>query len=81
MVTALAVEPLRYEGEGEERYIASVVDRLQELQVARRIRDVKAMVQRTNPVTEAEKHLRLFGELIALEERKRQLRERSLGPA
>jgi DNA primase len=81
MVTALAVEPLRYEGDGEEYYIASVVDRLQEMDVSRRIRDVKARVQRTNPVTEAEAFQRLFGELIALEERKRQLRERSLGPA
>jgi DNA primase len=81
LVPALAVEPLQYEGDGEEHYIATVVDRLQELHIARRIRDLKARVQRTNPVTEGETFHRLFGELISLEERKRQLRERSLGPA
>ena len=81
LVPALAVEPLRWEGDGEEHYIASVVDRVQELHMARRIREVKARMERTNPVTEQEVHLRLFGELIALEQRKRQLRERSLGPA
>jgi DNA primase len=81
LVPALAVEPLRYAGDAEENYIASLVDRLQELHIARRIRDVKARVQRTNPVTEADVFQRLFGELISLEERKRLLRERSLGPA
>jgi DNA primase len=81
LVPALAVEPLRWDGDGEEYYIASVVDRVQELHTSRRIRDVKARMERTNPVTDQEVHLRLFGELISLEERKRQLRERSLGPA
>ncbi len=81
LVPALAVEPLRYEGDGEEHYIATLIDRLQEVHVARRIRDVRARMERTNPVTDQDAHLRLFGELISLEERKRQLRERSLGPA
>ncbi|HSP38487.1 MAG TPA: DNA primase [Frankiaceae bacterium] len=81
LVPALAVEPLRWEGDGEEYYVASVVDRVQELHTSRRIRDVKARMERTNPVTDQEVHLRLFGELISLEERKRQLRDRSLGPA
>jgi DNA primase len=80
-VPALAVEPLRYEGDGEEHYIATLVDRLQEVVVTRRIRDVRARMQRTNPVTEQELHSKLFGELISLEERRRQLRARSLGPA
>jgi DNA primase len=81
LVPSLAVEPLRYEGDGEEHYIATLIDRLQEVHVTSRIRDLKARVQRTNPVTEADVFQRLFGELISLEERKRQLRERSLGPA
>jgi DNA primase len=81
LVPALAVEPLRWEGDGEERYIASVLDLVQEQHTTRRIREVKARMERTNPVTEQEVHLRLFGELIALEQHKRQLRERSLGPA
>jgi DNA primase len=81
LVPALAVEPLRWDGDGEEYYIATVVDRVQELHTSRRIRDVRARMERTNPVTDQEVHLRLFGELISLEERKRQLRDRSLGPA
>ncbi|MDQ1649777.1 MAG: primase [Frankiaceae bacterium] len=81
LVPALAVEPLRYAGDGEEHYIASVVDRLQELHISRRIREVKARFQRTNPVTEADVFNRMFGELIALEERKRQLSDRSIGSA
>jgi DNA primase len=81
LVPALAVEPLYTEGDTEERYIVEVLDRIQELHMTRRIREVKARMERTNPVTEQEVHLKLFGELIALEQNKRQLRERSLGVA
>jgi len=60
---------------------AALLDRLQELHIGRRIREVKARFQRTNPVTEADVFNRMFGELIALEERKRQLSDRSIGSA
>jgi DNA primase len=81
LVPALAVEPLHTEGDTEEYYVASVIDRLQELHLGRRIHEVKARFQRTNPLTDAEAFNRMFGELIALEERKRQLSQRSLGTA
>jgi DNA primase len=83
LIPSFAVEPLPCEDNDEQAqaYIAGVIDHLQELHIERRIRDVKARVQRTNPVTEVEVFNRLFGELISLEERKRQLRDRGLGPA
>jgi DNA primase len=80
---ALAVEPLPCEDDDErvQSYVSELIARLQELHTTRRIRDVKARVQRVNPVTETETYHHLFGELIALEERRRQLRERGSGAA
>jgi DNA primase len=73
LVRALAVEPLRYVGEDEQGYVAQVVARLREFDVTRRIYVLKAQMQRMNPVEE-EGYNRVFGELMALEALKRQLR-------
>jgi DNA primase len=73
LVRALAVEPLRYVGEDEHGYVTQVVARLREFDVTRRIYVLKAQMQRMNPV-EAEGYNRVFGELMALEALKRQLR-------
>ena len=47
----------------------------------RRIADVKSRLQRTNPVEQAADYNRMFGELVALEQHRRSLRERAIGGA
>ncbi|MBC7760627.1 MAG: hypothetical protein H7201_02270, partial [Candidatus Saccharibacteria bacterium] len=41
--------------------------------------ELKSRLQRTNPIDQAEVYNRMFGELIALEQQFRTLRDRSLG--
>jgi DNA primase len=69
----LAVEGLRYAGDDESNYVAGMIRRLREFDVTRRVFRVKAQLQRMNPL-EAEGYNRVFGELMALEALKRQLR-------
>jgi DNA primase len=45
----------------------------------RRISEVKSRLQRTNPVEHATEYNRMFGELVALEQARRNLRERAIG--
>jgi DNA primase len=79
LVTALAVEPLRASAGPDQRYASSLLARVQELAVARRIADVKSRLQRMNPVEQTEAYNKLFGELVALEQHRRALRDRSIG--
>ena len=78
-VSALAVEPLLTGKEPDGTYVAQHVVRLLELTALRRIATVKAKLQRTNPVEEAEAYNRMFGELAALEAHRRALRDRIVG--
>lgn len=50
--------------------------RLQLPALNRRIADLKSKQQRINPVTNAEEYLRLFSELVSLEQHARALRDR-----
>ena len=78
-LNALAVEPLLSMKEPNDAYVAAHVYRLQEVTVMRRIADVKSKLQRTNPVEHATEYNRMFGELVALEQHRRNLRERAIG--
>jgi DNA primase len=78
-VHALAVEPLRAGADAEERYAGAVVARMHEVVAARRIATLKSKLQRINPQEQPAEHARLFGELIALESYRRNLRERAIG--
>ncbi|GAB3860642.1 hypothetical protein GCM10027610_101890 [Dactylosporangium cerinum] len=77
LVTELAVEPLRLDGEPDPRYVEATVVRLQLPALNRRIADLKSKQQRINPVTNADEYLRLFSELVSLEQHARALRDRS----
>ncbi len=79
VVGMLAVEPLRTDGEPDDRYARAVLQRLQELAVTRRIAELKPRLQRVNPVEQAEQYGRLFAELISLEQTARALRETGVG--
>ncbi len=63
----------------EERYGAAVLAKIQEIAVGRAINQVKSRLQRLNPVEEQQDYNRLFGELVALEQQRRVLRERAAG--
>jgi DNA primase len=80
LVSELAVEPLlNLAGEPDPRYVAVTMARLQLPMVTRRIADLKSKLQRLNPVEYVDEHLRLFGELVPLEQHARALREQAAG--
>lgn len=75
----LAVEQLMVSKTPDPKYVAAHVYRLQELTVMRRIAEIKSRLQRTNPVDEQDEYNKLFGELVALEQLRRTLRDRAMG--
>jgi DNA primase len=79
VLAGLAVDPLPTHGEVEARYVDALLARLQEITAARRIDEVKSRLQRTNPIEHELDYNRMFGELVALEQHRRQLRERAIG--
>jgi DNA primase len=81
-VTQLAVEPLRVpraDGEPDARYADAVLARVEELAVSRSIAAVKSRLQRLSPVDGQAIYNRTFGDLVALEQRRRALVERAAG--
>ena len=81
-VTRLAVEALRVpraDGEPDTRYADSVLARVEELAVSRRIAEVKSRLQRLNPVDGQPEYNRTFGDLVALEQRRKALVEKAAG--
>ncbi len=78
-VTGLAVEPLVVAGEPDAKYADVVLARVGELAVSREITSVKARLQRMNPVEEQARYNRTFGDLVALETRRRALLDRAAG--
>ncbi|KQV76143.1 DNA primase [Aeromicrobium sp. Root344] len=79
VLSVAAVEPMRARESNTAAVVASVILRLQMLTCGRRITEIKSKLQRTNPIEQAEPYNRMFGELIALEQQFRTLRDRSLG--
>jgi DNA primase len=78
LINALAVEAVPSAKEPTPGYAAMHVHRLRELTAMRRIADLKSRLQRTNPVDEAVEYNKMFGELVALEQHRRDLREKAL---
>ena len=77
-ISALGVEPLMTR-DPDAGYVGHYVFRLLELTTLRRIAELKSRLQRTNPVEHAADYNRMFGELAALEQHRRTLRDRILG--
>jgi DNA primase len=80
-VTQLAVETLRVpraDGEPDARYADAVLARVEELAVSRSIATVKSRLQRLSPVDSPE-YNRTFGDLVALEQRRKALLEKAAG--
>ncbi|HEY9475026.1 MAG TPA: DNA primase [Mycobacteriales bacterium] len=79
VVSELAVERLRTATEANDRYVSEVLARLREMALARQVTELKGRLQRINPLEQPDEHTRLFGELIALEQFRRGLREQAMG--
>jgi DNA primase len=77
-ISALGVEPLRTAREPDAPYVALHVFKLLELTAMRRIAQIKSRLQRTNPVEHPTEYNKMFGELAALEQHRRTLRERTV---
>ena len=78
-VSELGVEPLLTAKEPDGGYVGLHVFRLLELTALRRINEVKSRLQRTNPVEQPTEYNKMFGELAALEQHRRTLRDRIAG--
>ncbi len=81
-VTRLAVEPVetpRADGEADARYAEEVLARVGELAVSRQISTLKSRLQRLNPTDGQSDYNRTFGDLVALEQRRKALLERASG--
>jgi DNA primase len=76
---ALAVEALPSGDEAQERYARGMLARMHEIVTGRQVAAIKSKLQRINPQEQPDDHARLFGELIALESYRRNLRERAIG--
>ncbi len=81
-VRGFTVDPLHTkqdDDEGQRNYGAAVIARLLEMDATRRTVELKGRLQRTNPVENEAEYNKLFADLLALEQYRRQLRERALG--
>jgi DNA primase len=79
LFTELSVEPVRTDGAVSEKYVSSIVARLREVLVSRKIADLKSSLQRLNPVENEEQYNAAFSDLVALETQKRGLHELAIG--
>lgn len=77
-ISELGVEPVLTPEAPTSTYVAMHVYRLQELTTMRRIAELKSRLQRTNPVEHAAAYNKMFGELVALEQYRRNLRDQQV---
>jgi DNA primase len=78
-LTELAAEPLRVAGELDEKYADKILARVGEFSVGREVAAIKAKLQRMNPEEDQAAYGRMFGDLIALEQRRQWLLGRAAG--
>ncbi|RMD20031.1 DNA primase [Corynebacterium gottingense] len=74
-VSELAVEPIH--ADDMDRYVDSVLSRLQETRVGDQIAQLKSQLQRMRPAEEPEAYNALFSDLVALEQARRELNDRA----
>lgn len=77
-ISELGVEPVLTPTDPTPTYVAMHVYRLQELTTMRRIAELKSRLQRTNPVDQMGPYNKMFGELVALEQHRRNLRDQQV---
>jgi DNA primase len=75
----LALEQLQVTGEPDQAYGDVILARVEELAVSRQIAAAKARLQRMDPAAEQAEYVQLFGDLMALEQRRQILLRRATG--
>ena len=78
-VTELLVEPVRTQGEISDRYVSSIMARLNEVALSRSIAEIKSSLQRLNPVESEKEYSETFARLVEMESKRRSLRELAFG--
>jgi DNA primase len=78
LITELTVEPMRVT-EPTSHFMESLIARLREVSVTRKISELKSSLQRLDP--ESTEYAPAFAELIGLEALRRSLHEKGLGEA
>ncbi|MEV6030125.1 hypothetical protein AB0L65_03195 [Nonomuraea sp. NPDC052116] len=73
------MEPIQADAHAEERYAGAMLAAIEAIAVDRAIAQAKSRMQRLNPVEEQQEYNKLFGELVALEQQRRVLRDRAAG--
>ncbi|MFC4001281.1 DNA primase [Prauserella oleivorans] len=79
LLSELAVEPLQAKGEADVRYVHGMLAAVQENLVGRQIGELKSKLQRLSPVDAADDYRALFGDLVALEQYRKSLKEQAVG--
>lgn len=79
LIAELSVEPIRTDGEISQRYVESIVARLREVAMSRKIAEAKSTLQRLNPLTNEAQYTALFTELVGLEAARRSLHDLAVG--
>ncbi|MEU6861483.1 DNA primase [Glycomyces sp. NPDC046736] len=77
LVSELAVEELRLAGEPDALYVRTILARIQRPAVETEVADLKHRLQRINPSTDKDEYMRLFGQLLSLEQHIRSLRDQA----
>jgi DNA primase len=75
----LILEQLQVAADPDTAYVEVILARVAELAISRQITAVKARLQRMNPIDEQVEYNRLFGDLMALEQRRQALLKRATG--
>ena len=79
LIAELSAEPIRTDGEISQRYVESIVARVREVGMSRKIAEVKSTLQRLNPLTNEAQYTALFTELVGLEAARRSLHDVAVG--
>ncbi|GAB3459849.1 DNA primase [Streptomonospora sediminis] len=78
-VTRLAVEPIEIYGELDEHYARVILGTIKIHSINRRVANLKSRLGRLDPTAQAAEYESVFAELMAVEQQKRLMRERSGG--
>jgi DNA primase len=79
LLSELSVETLPTRDETDVRYVHGVLAGLQAELVGRQVADLKSRLQRLSPSEDADEFHHLFGDLVALEQYHKALREQAMG--
>ncbi|WP_026343215.1 DNA primase [Nocardia sp. BMG111209] len=82
LVHELSAEPLPVKSIDDiQRFVTGVIARTQEAWVGRQVAELKSKLQRISSTEESEAYMALFGDVVALEQYRKSLRDQAMGNA